>query len=78
MGDGGSHILFRRGCGRFCIPHRRFSVNCFNAQGRQGVYQVREYREARNTKALLQFEYPIGGFNDMMTRHEAASVIGIE
>jgi DnaJ homolog subfamily C member 19 len=27
---------------------------------------------------MLRFEYPEGGFNDMMTRHEAAAVIGIE
>jgi hypothetical protein len=39
---------------------------------------VREWQDARNTKALLRFEYPEGGFNDMMTRHEAAAVIGIE
>jgi DnaJ family protein C protein 19 len=39
---------------------------------------VKEWKEARNTKALLRFEYPIGGFNDMMTRHEAAAVIGVK
>ena len=27
---------------------------------------------------MLRFEHPVGGFNDMMTRHEAAAVIGIE
>jgi len=49
-----------------------------NDQARQGVYQVQEWKGARNTKAILKFEYPEGGFNDMMTRHEAAQVIGIE
>jgi hypothetical protein len=42
------------------------------------MHHVQEWREARATKALLRFEYPQGGFNGMMTRHEAASVIGIE
>jgi hypothetical protein len=47
-------------------------------QARQGVYQVQEYQTARQTKAVLRWEYPEGGFNGMMTRHEAAAVIGIE
>ena|SRR5204863_6300769 len=42
------------------------------------MFQVREWKVARNTKAVLRFEYPVGGFNEMMTRHEAAAIIGIE
>jgi hypothetical protein len=32
----------------------------------------------RQTKALLWWEYPKGGFNNMMTGREAADIIGIE
>lgn len=78
--DGAARILPRRRGSWFRISHcmpLAFSSS-IDDQARQGVYQVQEYRTARQTKAVLRWDYPEGGFNGMMTRHEAAAVIGIE